>query len=104
MVADRNRRDVDGARQGIVHERAGDRLAARVIVDLFHQRLADTLRDAAMQLAGDDHRIDNGAEIIDAAVAHDLDHAGLRIDLDFGDVTAVGESRGDFLGGVIDVE
>ena len=39
--------DVLGARHRIVHERARDRLAARVVADLFHQRLADALRDAA---------------------------------------------------------
>ena len=34
------------------------------------------------------------AEIVDEAVAHDLDHAGIGVDLDLGDVAAVGEGRG----------
>ena len=65
MVADGHRRNVFRARQRIIHERAGDRLAALVVADFFHQRLADALRHAAMQLARDDHRIDDGAEIVD---------------------------------------
>src|SRR6185437_13091439 len=69
-----------------------------------HQRLADALRHAAMKLAGDDHRIDDGAEVVDAGIAHDPDHAGLRIDLDFGDVTAVREGRWGIRGVVVDVE
>ena len=59
-------RHVFRARQRVVHERAGDRLAAGVVADFLHQRLADALRDAAMQLAFDDHRVDDGAEIVDA--------------------------------------
>ena len=47
-----------------------------------------------MQLAVDDQRIDDGAEIVDAGIFHDLDDAGVRIDLDFGDVAAVGIGRG----------
>ena len=71
MVADFHQRNVFGARHRVIHERAGDRLAAVVVADFLHQRLADALRDAAMQLAGDDHRVDDGAEIVDAGVAHD---------------------------------
>src|SRR6202012_1654428 len=64
----------------------------------------DALRDAAVELAGDDHRIDDGAEVVDAGIAHDLDHAGIGIDLDFGDVTAVREGRGRVGCVVVDVE
>src|SRR5690349_790603 len=46
-----------------------------------------------MQLAFDDHRIDQGAEIIDAGIFDEFDKASLRIDLDFGDVAAVRVSR-----------
>src|SRR5262249_35315549 len=104
MIADRDWWDGLRPRPCVVPERTGERLAGIVVIDLFDQRLADALRDAAMQLTGDDHRIDDGAEIIDAAIAHDFDHPGLGIDLDLGDMTAVREGRGDLLGGMIDVE
>ena len=104
MIADHHRRNVFGARQRVIHERSGDRLAALVVADFLHQRLADALRDAAMQLAFDDHRVDDGAEVADAGVAHDPRHAGVRIDLDFRDMAAIGEGRRRVLGGVIDVE
>jgi len=35
-----------------------------VVADAFHQCLTDALRDPAMQLPGDQHRIDDGAEVI----------------------------------------
>ena len=104
MVADFHRRNVLRARQGVIHERAGDRLAAGIVADLLHQCLADALRHAAMQLAGDDHRIDYRAEIIDGEIAHDSHDAGLGIDFHFRDMAAIGESGRRILGGVIDVE
>ena len=104
MIADFHQRNVTCARQRVVHERARDRLAAGVVADLFHQGLADALRDAAMELACDQHRIDDGAEIVDAGIAHDLHHAGVRIDLDFGDMAAIGKSRGRIFGRMIDIE
>ena len=60
-------------------------------------RLADALRDAAMHLALDDHRIDDGAEIVDRGELHDSDGAGVRVDLDLADVAAgrEGEVRRD---------
>src|ERR1700751_998179 len=42
-----------------------------------------------MQLAFDDHRIDQRAEIIDAGIFDELDKAGLWIDFDLGDVATV---------------
>ena len=66
--------------------------------------MADALRHAAVQLAGDDHWIDDGAEIVDREVTHYLRHASIGIDLDFRDVAAIGEGRWRILGGVVDVE
>ena len=60
-----------------------------VIDGVLQQRLADALHDAAMQLAVDQHRIDDGAEVVDRGVLHDLDVAGVGIDLDLADVAAV---------------
>ena len=104
MVADRHHRNVFGAGQRVVHERTGNRLAAGVVADAFHQCLTDALRDPAMQLPGDQHRIDDGAEVIDAGIAHDLHDPGFGIDLDFRDVAAIGKGRWHGLGGMVDVE
>ena len=56
---------------------------------LLHQRLADALHRAAMDLAGEQQRIERHAEIVDDDVVDDLDDAGGGIDLDFGEMRAV---------------
>jgi hypothetical protein len=53
--------------------------------------VAGALGDAAMRLAVQDQRIDRAADIVDRAVARELDFAGFPIDLDFGDMEAVRE-------------
>ena len=85
---DLERRQVIGARHAVVHERAGHELAVLVVDRAFEQRLADALRDAAVHLALDDHRIDQHAEIVDRGPGDDLGVAGFRIDLDLADVAA----------------
>jgi hypothetical protein len=50
------------------------------------------------------HRVDHCSEIVDAGVAHNVDDARFRIDLDFGNVAAIGERRGHRARRVIDVE
>ena len=65
-------RHVVGARHGVVHERAGQQLAALVVDRTLQQRLADALDDAAMHLALDQHRVQHHAEIVDDVV---VDHA-----------------------------
>ncbi len=78
------------ARHGVIHERGRDQLArCSSKLDVFHQDLADALRDAAMDLAVQQQRIEHGADIVDHAIAHDLDFAGFLVDLDFADVAAV---------------
>ena len=66
---------------------------SRVVHAAFHHRLAEALRDAAVHLALDDHRVDDVAEVVDRGEALDRRLAGLRVDLDFADVAArrVGE-------------
>jgi hypothetical protein len=84
--------EIVGARHRVVHERAGESWPAlAVVTDVLHQRLADALHHAAMDLALEQHRVEHGADVVDHAVAHDLDLAGLRVDLDLADVAAVGE-------------
>ena len=62
-----------------------------VELDVLHQDLADALRDAADDLALEQQRVEHGADVVDHAVAHDLDLAGLLVDLELADVAAVGE-------------
>ena len=82
VIADLEGRQVVGARHAVIHEARGHELAVVVVDRAFQQRLADALRDAAMHLALDDHRIDEVAEIVDRRPAVDRDDAGFRIDLD----------------------
>ena len=85
-------RQVVGARQCIVHERAAEHLTGlRIVHRVLQHRLADALRDAALHLSDRQHRIDQRAEIIHRGVAFQRHRAGLGIDLHFGDVAAVGE-------------
>ena len=57
-----------------------------------------------MRLARDQHRIDDRAEVVDHEVAHHLDLAGVAVDLDLGDVAAVGERERRIVRDVADVE
>src|SRR5262249_36047368 len=81
------------ARPRVVHERAGDELAAAVVGATLEQRLADALGEAAVDLALDDHRIDDGADVVDAPETDDLDAAGVRIDLELADMRPVAEGE-----------
>ena len=56
---------------------------------MLEKRLPDALRNAAMLLAVDDHRIQHLPEIIDHHVAVDRDLTGLRVDLDLDRMRAV---------------
>src|ERR1700730_17041825 len=57
-----------------------------------------------MRLAVHQERVDHRAEIVDERVADDLDHAGLRVDFNLRNVTAVGEGRGRTVADVLHVE
>ena len=82
------RRQVVGARHGVVHERRRHELAAVVVDRAFQQRLADALGEAAMDLALDDHRVDQPAEIVGRDEVDEVGLAGAGIDLDLADVGA----------------
>src|SRR5262249_34454122 len=86
-------RQIVRARHRIVHERAADELAAAVVGARLERRLADALGDAAVDLALDDHRIDDGADVVDAPEPDDLDAAGVRIDLELADMRAIAEGE-----------
>jgi len=82
-------RNVGRARHHIVHERRVDQLSIGAVDDLLAEHLAEPLRDATMGLPVDDHRVDDGADIVDCHVADYRHHAGLRIDLDLADMAAI---------------
>ena len=51
------------------------------------------MRDAALHLAVDDHRIDDVAAVVRDRVVDECDAAGQRVDLDLDDVRAVAVGR-----------
>src|SRR5262245_55242052 len=86
--------NITGARQGVIHEACRHELPGfAVIYTVLHQHLAEPLGDPAMHLALCEERIDDTAEIIDHLVPHDLDLAGLLVNLDFADMAAIREGE-----------
>src|ERR1700738_1340966 len=75
-------------RHAIIHERSGHALAILVEERPSDQRLAHASRNPAMDLAFDDHGIDDRAEIVDGSPSHDLAFASLGVNFDLADVTA----------------
>ena len=76
-----------GTRHRVVHVAAGQKLAGLLVVHAaLEQRLADALRQSAVHLAFDDHRIDDVAEVVASGKVDNLHDAGLGIDLDLTDV------------------
>ena len=58
--------------------------------DIFlHQRHAESLGDAALDLSGGEKRVDHPSEIMRRGDADDLDRAKLQVDLDLGDLRAI---------------
>src|SRR6266567_4571041 len=80
MASGGEERHVGCPRQRVIHVGSAQQLAFGVVDGPLDQRLADALDDAAVHLALDQHRIDDGAEIVDRGIFDDLDHAGFRID------------------------
>ena len=56
--------------------------------ELLHQRQAETLRDAALDLAFDQRRVDRAADIVRGDDLQHLDRAEFDVDLDLGQVGA----------------
>ena len=78
-------------RQRVVHVAGAQQLAAvGVVGHALAQRLADALHRAALDLALHDVRADDAPDVVHRGVGHDLDAAGGGVDLDLGDVAAVG--------------
>jgi hypothetical protein len=87
-MVDGHARHVGGGRQQIVHVGARLELARLVVDDLFQQCTADAQRHRALDLALDDHRVDEPSRVVAGPVAEDADERGERIHLDEGDVGA----------------
>ena len=82
-------RQVGRARDEVVDHRAGDEVALGVVDGLLVQRLRDALGEPAVDLALDDDRVDDLADVVDADVLADLGEPGLGVDLDRAQVRAV---------------
>jgi hypothetical protein len=65
----RDRRQVICAGHAIIHERTGEELSARRVIDaVLAERLADPLRNTAMDLTLHDHRVQHHADIVDGSI------------------------------------
>ena len=84
-----HRRHLAGPRDAVVEIGTSEQLARVVVAHRLEQRLAKTLGDAAMHLAGRQKRIDEASAIIHRGVLHHFHGAGVAVDLHFGDVAAV---------------
>ena len=59
-----------GTRHGVVHERAGEELAVlRIVLDMLGEHLAKALDDAAVQLAVEQHVVEDAPAVVDRDVA-----------------------------------
>ena len=74
-------REVGGARQRVVHERAGQQLPVLVVDGLLDHRLADALRQPAVDLPFDDERVDQIPGVVDGHEFQQRRLAGLAVDL-----------------------
>src|SRR5262247_4534038 len=81
-------RQVLGARNRVVHERAGHQLALWIVDDLLEERLGDALGDAAVHLAVDQERAHPGAAVVHRDVAPQVDAPGVAVHLHDGDMGA----------------
>src|SRR5579863_586060 len=101
---DRDRRNFVGPRQAVILKARGEQLAFGVIGHALIQRLADALRDAAVNLARHQHRIDGDTDIVDRGVAHDARQTSLWIDLDLANMRSVRPGRAIGLAFALDAQ
>src|SRR5439155_5782142 len=79
------------ARQQIIRQGRGERLARLVEWHLLIERGTDPLGKAAKYLAIDHHRIDELAAVLDDRIVDDLDRADLGIDQHHGGMRRIAE-------------
>ena len=58
---------------------------------VLHKDLARALRDAAVNLAVEQQRVEDRPGVVDGGVAHQRDLAGVDVDFHLGDVHAIGK-------------
>jgi hypothetical protein len=80
-------------RHAVILERPSDQLTGfRIVVNVFHQNLACALHNTAMDLAVEQDGVENGAGIVYRGIAYQRDLAGIRVDLDFCQMGAIGKT------------
>ena len=79
-----------GGRQ-IIGQRRGEDVAGLVVNDLLQQRIADALRHPAVDLAVDDHRIDQPAGVLRDQEFLDFNPPGFDVDFDDRRMARIGE-------------
>src|SRR5215475_14638827 len=81
------------ARHAVVLKAARDELAIVIVDNSFHQRLADSLRKSAVDLAFRQEGIEHSADIVDRDITVEGDEPGLRINFDLADMAPIWISR-----------
>ena len=76
-------------RQQVIHEAAADQLSFSSITDLLKECGADALRNSALDLAVNDHRIDDVAAILRDDVSEDLHRPRAGVNLAQADVRCI---------------
>ena len=85
---------VGSGRHQVVDERRRDEGAGIVVHGLLEQRLGDALDETAVDLTGDDHRVDDVADVVAAGVLAHRHLSGLGVDLHRTQVSAVRVAEG----------
>ena len=74
-VPDADERSLPGGRKEVVEVTGGQSLPVGVVDHVLVEGVAKALGDSAVDLAVDDHRIDDGAAVVHHYVAQDRDQA-----------------------------
>src|SRR5262249_35449551 len=86
-------REIMGAWNRVVHQRAGQELAVFVVHDFFMQGLTDALHETAVNLSLDKEWIDHVAAIVDSHIFRDLRFSRFFIEFDHTNVSAEWEGE-----------
>lgn len=86
------RGELRGRDHPVVGEVRRERVAVVVEADLFEQGLGGSLGEPTVHLALGEKGVEDGAGVVDRHEPHELDPAGLGVDLDHGHVRAEGRS------------
>ena len=92
-VGDLEGRQLCRARDPILRERRGDRVADLVVAHVLEQRLRHALREASVLLTPNQDRVQDGTAVIDRHVTDGSGVPRLSVDLHDGHVSAEREGR-----------